>query len=350
MDYITESSGRHLLRLSNLLSVPDYVKEASIIEEDIIPLPAAVFGRPQFREFPLDTLGHVWLSYGYCKSAGIRETDLLAKITKAAELHGITKDLEAIDQALAQLTKKASHDQYYAITIDFGQEDPENKSASKRTGKHGFYPLAGPFQVEESAVKMANEKSRIPLDLFVDGCRNIVKRAKELNVPTNYLPKAILEYGIERVPDDNVVKMAAAQRVEQTGDEIYNQIAEAALTNPESAYDYAELWLRADRQNGVKISKATMNPYQIMNSGPTVDQVDNFIESWVSIAGAPVPRVKVATMQEEVVRKSFAKEVADKLMDLIKQASKTSGADLTNAFNELEKNVQVNFMKLLLAA
>lgn len=350
-DFIKEQSGRYLYRLANTLEAPDYAKEASVIEEDVQGLPDAAFGRPHLREFPLDTPGHVWLSHGFVKAAGVRDPILEEKIKQAGALFGITEDLAKIDQAFSQLTKQASHDRYYAITIDFGQEDDAKKStATKQAGMQGFYPITTATELENSAVKLVNDRKKIPLELFADGCRNIVKRAGELKVANNYLPQTVLRYGVERLPDPWIVKCAAELRTEITKDPIYQELAEAALAQPESSYDFAELWLQADRMNGVKMGRFDPDPFEIMNSGQTKEEAEKFIESWVSIAEAPVPREKVAAVTEADLRKRFQKDTADKLLLLVKKAGTTDGSVLTNDFAALDKATQVSFVKFLMAA
>lgn len=350
-DFITDNSGRHILRLSTVLDAPPYVKEASIAVEDIEPLPNGAFAVSHKREFPIDTPGHVWLSYGYCKSAGVADAMLLDKLTQAGTLFGITDDLKAIDEAFATLTKKASHERAFAIKIDFGNPDPSaDNSLRKSGGIHGFYPVGDQFEVESSAVKLANDQSRIPLEVFAEGCRNLVKAATDLNVRLSFLPQRILDYGVERIAAPAVVLHAAELRKRATGDDIYLQIAQSAIENPDnmSSHDYAELWVNADRQNEYKKARHEPDAFILFNSGPTVAELDRQIESWVDIAGAPVPVTKVASIREEAVRKWFPKEAAEKFVALIKRAASATGSELTAGFSEVDAALQAAFVKRLL--
>lgn len=353
MDFITDSSGRHVLRLSTLLEAPDYVKNASILAEDVAALPNGAFAVPHKREFPIDEPGHVWLSYGYCKSASIADTAVIQKLRTAGEFFGITKDLEALDAAFSQLTKKASHTRQFAIHIDFGEPNPDESNPMRKSGGvHGFYPIGTTFEVESSAVKLANEQPRIPLELFAEGCRNLVKAANEHGVAISFLPKRILEYGVERIPSPEVLAQFAELRKAATGDDIYEQIAASASANPEgmASHEWAELWLNADRQNGYKAARHEPDPFLLFNSGPTIEDIDRHIESFVDIGGAPIPVTKVASVREDAVRKWFPKAAAEKLITLIKQAATVTGSELTAAFADVEPTVANTFVKRLILA
>lgn len=353
MDFISDSSGRHVLRLSTLLTPPDYVKNASILAEDVATLSNGAFAVPHKREFPIDDPGHVWLSYGYCKSANIRDTALLEKLCAAGDFFGIAADLKALDDAFAQLTKKASHERQFAIHIDFGDPDPASQVAMRKSGGvHGFYPIGTAFEVESSAIKLANEQARIPLELFAEGCRNLVKAAADHGVALSYLPKRILEYGVERIPAPEVITQFAEMRKAATGDDIYEQIAQAAIANVDGqgSHEWAELWINADRQNGYKAAKHEPDPFLLFNSGPTMAEVDRQIESFVDIHGAPVPVTKVASVREEAVRKWFPKAAAERLIALVKQAATATGSELTAAFSDIEPAVANTFVKRLLLA
>lgn len=357
MDFVSDQSGRHLLRLSTLLEVPDYVKESSVEDEAIAPLTDAQFGIPHRREFPLDTPGHVYLSYGFCKSAGIQTSELMAKILKAGSFFAIDADLTKIDEAFDNLTKSASEgkEKQFALYIDFGEaKEASTNPGEKLGGVRGFYPIGSDFEVEQSAIKLANERSRIPVELFAEASRNLVKAAKEFSVPQRLLPRQVLNYGVERLPQADFLLKEAAARSATTGDTFYEEVAATAIENPEgvATHDYAELWVQADRQNGYKsASKHDLDPFMIFNSGPTVEAMERNIESWTVVAGAAVPVEKVATVKEADLNKWFAKPVAEKLSGIVKKAvGRVKGSELAVALGELEFGLQKAFLKHLAAS
>jgi len=69
MDYLVDQSGKHLLRLEKLTTVPDYVKSATVDAESVSGIGEHLFANPVRREFPCDTPGHTYLSHAYCLSA-----------------------------------------------------------------------------------------------------------------------------------------------------------------------------------------------------------------------------------------------------------------------------------------
>lgn len=336
------------------MEVPDYVKESSILPEDVAALTDSQFGRSQSREFPLDTPGHVYLSYGHCKSAGIEEPDLIQKILKAGAFFSIESDLAAIDSAFSSLTKKASEEKRYAIYLDFGIANPQSPNPGEKVGGvHGFYPINSPAEIEESAVKVANERTRLPLEIFAEASRNLVKAAAEQSVPERLLPVIVQTYGVDRVPSAEYVLKAAADRSAATGDTIYADIAQAAIENEEGrpSHEFAELWLQADRLNDFKsASKHDPDPFMILASGRTVAEVDREIESWTVLNDSAVPVTKLASVTEKDLTRRFSPAVVAQLMPIVKRAAQQAkGSELTVELGRLEQPVQVAFLHHLAA-
>ncbi len=334
------------------MEVPDYVKESSVHTDDVASLTPAQFGLPHRREFPLDTPGHVFLSYGYCKSAGIKTSELMEKILKAGAFFSIEADLTKIDAAFDNLTKKASEEKPYALYIDFGTAQPDAENPGiKVGGVRGFYPISSGYEVEQSALKLANERAKIPIELFAEGCRNLVKAATEHKVELRLLPRQIADYGIERIPNPEYLEKAAADRKAATGDELYEDLALTANENPEGmpAHAYAELWLSADRINGYKAaSKSEPDPFLIFNSGPTVESIERSIESWTVVGGSAVPVEKVAAIKEADLNRWFPKPIAERLGVLVKKAvAHVKGSELAAGISELEAGIQATLLKHL---
>ena len=69
MDFIKDQSGRHLLHIAQMIDIPDYVKQANVVADEINSLPITCFADQVNKEFPLNTPAHTFLSYSYAKSA-----------------------------------------------------------------------------------------------------------------------------------------------------------------------------------------------------------------------------------------------------------------------------------------
>jgi hypothetical protein len=348
MDFLKDCSGRYILRLGQMNEVPEFAKEAAVSQDCADSLPDSAFADPVNREFPIDTPGHVWLGYGYCKLAGVKNADIISKLETAGRLHGIQDDIRRLDSHISEFYKQASAPKRYAVEIDFGDPNPDSENRFiKQGGKHGFYPCNSAFELEQSAVKLVHDQPLIPIEAFAEACDTLVKTAREFNMDLRELPRRVVSYGTERIMDTDTVNHFMELRKQATGDEFYTDLAKLAQTNPEgqSGRSYATLCVNADRLNGYKQAKSEPDPFQIFGSGPTVEAVDRSIESWVSIADAPIPVEKVASVKESAVRKWFAKETADRIVELIKRAATSKGSKLTADFMELDLKVQQHFLR-----
>lgn len=352
MDFIADQSGRHLLRLSELWpDEPAYVKNCSLAEEDIKKLTRHQFADSARREFPIHTPGHTFLSYAYCKSAGISNPNLLQSILKAGDLHRIEADLKKLDDIFNSQTKLASAaaSPRFAVTIDFGDPDPTaDEPCAKSGGLHNFYPIHDAFQIEESARKLASDRNRIPPELFFDGCRELVKAAAAHRVDPRTLPTSVLIMGEERLPDLDYVKMAAAKRSVQTGDPIYQEIALTLAEDTDPNLDqYAGLWKQADAQNNLTYGKAVEDPWSILHSGKSASAHRRELDAWALINETPVPVSAVRSLPEADIRKFFAQGDADALVSLTKSAASLEGPDITNAVAALDPKLAKRYLAVL---
>lgn len=352
MDFITDHSGRHVLNIERTLrTIPDFVKTASIDPADTQGLAIQQFALPGKREFPIDNPAHVFLSYAYCKSAGIEDAALLGTLKVAATKFGIAQEIVAIDEDFATLEKKAAAaDPQFAVWIDFGPGDAKAESPFvKAGGVKGFYPMHTHDELTASAIQLANERTRIPLDCFVDGCRSLMKRASELNVARRMMPRIVDDYGTRRLPNFDFLTQQAANRARETGDEIYNEIAKTACANPESipADDFIGLWKQADDQNGVAYTKTVWDPYRLFNSGITEEDYQAGLEKWALVGNAPVPREAIAQLDPEKATRFFSKAAAQKVTALIKGAATATGTEVSRLLLELDEVSQNRLLKLL---
>lgn len=350
MDYITDRSNRHLLHINNLIQAPAYVKQASVDADEAAKLPAHVFADTARREFPLDSAGHTYLSYAYCKSAGVTDAAILAKIKSAtARFPELAADLDEFDRAFAASVKRAGSEPRHAIYVDFGTaKSASTNPMEKLGGVHGFYPINNPVEISDAATKMANESHKLPLSLFVQGCKALVKAASEHPLNSR-LPAMVERYGVERLPDLEFVKQQAVHRQRLTGDNVYLEIAESIGQDPDRAQaDWAELWIDADAHNGVKYAKSALDPYVILNSGIAKAAFDREVNKWTLVHGATVPVDALTAISEDSLTANFpAKEAAAVRATLAKSAS-LSGPDLAAELQALPAPVQQTLLKLVL--
>lgn len=355
MDFVTDRSGRHLVRINEIMEVPEYVKQSSVDERQLPELADHQFADPKAREFPIDSPGHIFLSYGYCKSAGLQNQAILTRIEQAGQKMGVYEDLKRLDEAINQRTKEASADSEpeptkYAVYLDFGKGDPESVDPIfKEGGVQGFYRIETLSDIEDSAVKLANFRQSLPLSVFVDGAQAIVKAAKEQGVSMQYIPRIIQDYGRDAMTNWGTVEHEAAKRKEATGDERYLEVAKTACYNHEerSGKDFAELWEELDRQNKVAYDHWLRDPYIIFLSGPEREKRAEELENWCLLFGTAVPKREIASFPMERLQSNFPKESAEQLTKIVKQASNAPGREVSQQLQELPDGVQRGFLRLL---
>ena len=321
------------MRLNSLLDVPEFVKNSSVPEEGLPGLSPHQFADPVKREFPIHTAGHTYLSFAYCKSAGVNG-EILSKVKMAAQKFGIAAELAKVETAFEGAEKQASAPQAkYAVYMDFGPAKPESENVlEKRGGVAAFYPINTEEQVKSAALKLAMQREKIPLELFVDGCRNVVKQAKVLKIARAMLPRIVDDYGTERIPQFDFLVQQAASRGKLTGDGVYMDIVKSAAANDEhhSMDEYLELWKQADDQNGVTYTKSVWDPYRIFNSGITVEANEEDLEKYALVGNAAIPVEVLAKVSDEKIAKFFTKELGVKMKDLVKQAAANTGSVVTD--------------------
>lgn len=342
MDFIKDRSGRHLIYLNTLVQVPDYVKQATIDSDEIDTLPSHCFANEVSREFPIDNPGHIYLSRAYVLSAGTASAEVQSAIKSAAsKFPEMNKDLEGLEAAFQQLVKAASDNRAYAVYVDFGIA----KDSVSPSGIKGFYPIDDLVATKSSAAKLCNERERIPLELFVDGCRNIVKAASNFGC-LKEMPAKVLEYGLQRVPDMEFVKQQAAKRFTQTNDQFYNDLVDSMSADPaREADDWVGLWLDADAQNGVKYAKTTFDPYQILHSGETKQAMEAELDQWTMIHGAAVPVGALKAVATSSWDAAFPKAASEKIQQLL--GSSDNGVVLTQGFADMDAAVQKAVLRVV---
>ena len=344
MDFITDLSGRHLLNISKVAQVPEFVKSASVDAESIAALPDHLFADTARREFPLDDAGHVFLSQAYCLSAGVKDANILARIKSAARLFPeVEAELPKLEVAFSEFEKSASTEPpLYAVYIDFGSED----GVKKASGVRGFYDISNSDNVQAAAYRIGEDKHRLPVEVFSAGCREICKAAAQHGVLSTLSP-TVKAYGVERLPDFEFVKQQAAQRVELTKVASYQDIADSAEADP-SAGDWASLWAGLDRENGVKYSKHTLDPYRVFNSGILKSAMDRELSQWALLCNTAVPVAALQAIKAERIDQTFTKAAADQIK-LLLRTKKTANDDLAKGLVSLDLPVQKALLKLALA-
>lgn len=322
-DFVTDESRRHLLRFDDVLTVPDYVKESSVAQEDMAPLPNWLFALPNDRRYPVDTAGHTWLSYAYAKSAQVTDPILLQRLKQAAATFDLEAEFTKIDQAFTVQEIKVANVPEFAVAMDFGDGDPSaDHPLVKQGGVHGFYPLNNRDEVIQSGRELQEQSYRLPENLYVQGCRKLVKAAQAFSTPLAQIPQDVVFLGEERLPDLEALTKRAERSAAVTKDNAYRELLKATLKSAQilsvaSLQECADTWYQQDYQNFDAIKSAGLGAiYEDFQSGKLVSEITEEMRKWAALGSAIVPLTCFANLNEDRVRQNFPKVAADQIMKL----------------------------------
>lgn len=346
MDFATDQSGRYLLSFSRLIDAPAFVKAATVDIEALASLTRNQFADTVVREFPIDEPGHVYLSYAYLKVAGIQRPDVEQKIKQAAALFNITDELAKIDVAIAgEVTKSASTTaSEFAVEIDFTGAPEFMKSAG-----HSFYPINTPSEIADSARRICEDRSKMPVEVFVEGCQNIVKAARAHALETRQIPNSVWEFGDDCFVDYDHVQFQAEKRAALTGDQMYIEISKSAAEDLDTPVEnWVAAWRQADRQNDVEGRPGVKDAHRVFYSGVDKAAFDARLKDWLVLSGAAVPKSAVANIPPSSIAKHFPGSAVAGLTELVKRATVENGITIQTMCQALDPAVQRVLLTLAL--
>jgi len=206
MDLLHDLSGRRWLELADRHEaiIPAYVMTSEMpSKEAAAELEDALFADPARRLFPVDTPAATWLSAAYfLKNAATlpykkdEKAFVLARIEKAAEIHGVRGDTEKIAAAI----------QAEDGTEKQAEDNDENYGwvmVSEATGQvlARKYPMFDDRGVKMASSYFDENRSHYPMAIRRTIARNIMKRAEVHGVGIDELHPSVLReagYGIPR--------------------------------------------------------------------------------------------------------------------------------------------------------
>jgi hypothetical protein len=324
-------------------SLPDYVKEASILqEEDLASLYDCAFADSTNRLHPIHTKSATYMSAVYLAGEGKLDSKEFAAVKEAAALFDIEQDIDAAIALLPQ-SEKSAHElatEKYALSFEIEEQD---------TWK--AYAINNEVEVTKAATDAVRDwnDDHIPTDWFFHAARNIVKRASELNMARNDIPEKVWRFGEERLVDFDNVEYAIGERSRAGVEDVaeYAQALKQASDGAITVEQAVDTWMGLDAANNVSHKRVT-SPHEAFFSGAKVAYLQDLSEKNIFISDVMVPAVefnKLASDNYKVVRMAFRKEAADNIINVLseKDTAKTS-AKIAN----LESNQQKQLLSLLL--
>lgn len=361
-DFVMDQNPAVFAHLADQGLVPDYVMSSQrVTPEETAPLSVVAFADPFKRRFPCHTKAACWQSAAYFAGNNMHEQHIKDNIVKMAAAHDIADDVQAVfDSFQSEFDKvaakvyEAQPMQKYAMTIDF--------EGFQGRGVEEFYPLNSYSDVI-TASDDATRDFRIgslPMDAMRKVACNIIDAAAEYDVPLEELTPEIRNMGVKKLPDPfaagELIGIRKNAGVDMTPYLAAMAMLGEAITKTASADaaiamadDVAAQIVRMDNQNGIIYSNMMPNPYDIIFTGPSLEDMNKAAAQLVVIEGVRVPVADFLNLSDSVVDKTFSSRISE----VIKSAKADVSGDCTiekcaNA-NEKMLTLPVDARKVLLA-
>lgn len=348
MDFVSDNNPIGVWRADRLVGAPDYVNNAPVVSSDEVDaLPAVAFADARRRELPIHTKAATWLSAAYFLGADRRDVAIETALTKAAAGHGISEDLARLRQAFATDTEKQASspaEPCFALKGDFGDHLPGGRYQA-------FYPINTPIEVIQSGVQLAEDARRMPIELFHEASRAVVKAAAALGVPRHELHDSVLKAGTERLIDFVEAERHARLRCSVVEDEsaraLYHDILKSAAADDEkNVGQYIDLWADLDRTHQVNYGNGILPPYEAFHSGMTRSAFDKIAAASVVVHDVVVPRSVFNAVKPADIDLHFPKSAAEVIKPII-QARAEPAESISQRVAALAPEAQRELLRLL---
>jgi hypothetical protein len=325
--------------------LPDYCKRDVFTFEETEKLANVAFADSVNRELPVHEKAATWLSaiYFYSGEAGTNSKDVENKINNAADVFGITEDIEEIKAAFTSQEKKASNTKS-AYALKF--EDSE------------YYPIGNIGEIfgsSEAIISDIRENDLLGIKEARTASINLVKAAVQNGVPKDELPARILQLSMSGEPNFSHALACANLRKQASNDDrvpIYKEIVEYA----EEAYkkegskaieEAIDAWLLLDEELGIKYSHLQPDPYVAMYSGCSEEDIDKAANNVVMIEDVLVPKIVFSSISDNVIDREFA---GDTNIVIKRARDKTDPREAEAIIKEaLSDSVRKELLKVLLS-
>lgn len=335
MDFITDRSKRVVSFVKDALpDIPYNLKEAAeaYSPSAFTDYPNSAFADPVTKEFPLVSDDTVMWSGLYASATHLNDQRVMDRIKQAAVNRGVDEWLfPAMDRIRSTFTKQAS-EVSYALVIN-------NEGDILR-----HYPISTDLQVEESA-KVASRDfadGRIPLELFVDASREMVKAAADHGNVVR-LPQVVLDYGTERMASREALIGLIEKRASRVKDEAYTMLASAIPEDldQQTAKQAVDLICRLDQEHGIDYTKNDMvDPYRTVFSGPRLDDLAKEASTKVMVQDVIIPGDVIAGIPDTDIQLWSSEEDMSKASYAVKCARENDYATSDRILNELSGETQ----------
>lgn len=171
----------HLTRLSNLIDLPEFVKQADITaEQDVSELPRSSFADIIDRKFPIHNKVSSFLSYAYF----LRQRDDIEKnaasrldgaFKSAASMWNLKAEFMCLRRDLAKKAAAPAPATVYALTANGTP----------------FFPVDTPANLQKSADSLIENRGKFPYPMRKEAATNMLKAGLRMSIPTRIMPEEI---------------------------------------------------------------------------------------------------------------------------------------------------------------
>lgn len=206
MDVISDTSRRRFVGIVSIIgpeNLPSYVRQYGIPDEKTASaFDDAAFADHVHREYGLESPGATYLSaayYAYDNKGDIPASQISANIKRAADVWGITEDVEKAVKAIREHFEKAAAPREPQDS-DYGLIVYDQAGTKKRK-----YPMFCREDVEKAAAYFEENRGAYPVKVRKHLTGRILEKAAEYGVPDEALPECIFKEAGVCVPDRQAI-------------------------------------------------------------------------------------------------------------------------------------------------
>jgi hypothetical protein len=344
-DYTTDANPVALEWAISQIPLPGWVEECTP-EDKAAGYSGIAFADSKNKCLPVSNKADTLLSgiYAFGLPDSDYKTKVLKEIEKAATVWGIEETLSEYAM-LFEEEKKASC-----------ESRPVEKCAMSVKMENGvvehFYPLNNPLEICDSANAIVHDlqAGKIPVEWASDACVELRKQAKALSLSKEEIPPFAWEQGEERdlFLEGARVMLGTRKNAAAESFPLYEEIINTVEKNHESAKEAEHLIGDVDRVLGIDYTKGHPTPRRVLFCGPSEEEFAKLAGSTITLDGILIPVQEVAAAKESDIRTYWAKDDAERVVDLTKAAGAATNRAAQEIAEQLPEELQKEIVQFLI--
>lgn len=323
-DYVEAQNPAIFMHLNEKNLIPDYVMESErVTTAETDGLSVVAFADPVTRAYPCHTKSACWQSAAWYAGTSEGRPDVKANIEKMAAAHGISDDVQAVFDSFADDLEKSAaataeivEEPQYALSLDL--------NGYQGRGYEQYYPVSSHLQVLTSCDNAATDflSGLLPMPVMRKVATTLIKAAEAHAVQDCDIPGVVRRLGVVRLPDPYAAELLIDMRKTAGVDtapyvrtivQLRDSMAKAANAQEAIllAEDAASEVYDMDCENNIHYSGRMLNPYEILFSGPRLDELEKAAAQVVDVLNVHVPVVDFLNLSDEKIDSYFSPEAAE---------------------------------------